>query len=156
MAVAPAMFWKLWMDVSSRPAPGFQPAAAKVCTLYSGLRTVACPVGTYTSIVHRYGTIERAVELRRVPSCQNRVPTETRRNLIRPDGTRRAPTDHSTVPYQCTTHTRTYTGPYGTLAYPDGTQPNPSSLTSDWVRQCATRNAGARPPPFWLVRPGTE
>ena len=57
--------------------------------------------GVRTSIVHRYGTVERPVEPRRVPLCQNRVPTETRRNPIWPDGTQRAPTDHSTVPYQC-------------------------------------------------------
>ena len=53
--------------------------------------------GVRTSIVHRYGTVERSVEPRRVPSCQNRVPTETRRNPIWPDGTRRALTDHSTA-----------------------------------------------------------
>ena len=47
------------------------------------------PVGTpwraqrvCTSIVHRYGPIERSVEPRRVPSCQIRVPTETRRNAV--------------------------------------------------------------------------
>ena len=34
------------------------------------------------SIVHRYGTVERSAEPRRVPSCQNKVPTETRRNPI--------------------------------------------------------------------------
>ena len=48
-------------------------------------------------------------------SCQNRVPMETRRNPTWPDGTRRALTDHSTVPYQCTVDIRTYirdhTGP---------------------------------------------
>ena len=65
--------------------------------------------GVRISIVHRYGTVERSVEPPRVPSCQNRVPTETRRNPTWPDGTRRALTDHSTVPYQCTTDTRTYT-----------------------------------------------
>ena len=82
--------------------------------------------GVRTSIVHRYGTVERSVEPRRVPSCQNRVPTETRRNPIWPEVTRRAPTDHSTVPYQCTTDIRTYTGPYGTLTHPDGTQWDPT------------------------------
>ena len=108
--------------------------------------------GVRTSIVHRYGTVERPVEPRRVPSCQISVPTETCRNPIWPDRTRRALTDHSTVPYQCTTDIRTDTGPYGTLTYPDGTknrtQPIPSSLTLDWVQQRATRNAGARPPPL--------
>ena len=39
------------------------------------------------SIVHRYGTVERSVEPRRVPPCQNRVPTETRRTSTQPDGT---------------------------------------------------------------------
>ena len=63
------------------------------------------------SIVHRHGTVERFVEPCRVPSCQNRVPTESRRNPIWPDGTRRAPTDHSIVPYQCTTDIRIHTGP---------------------------------------------
>ena len=82
--------------------------------------------GVRTSIVHRYGTVERSVEPRRVPSCQNRVPTETRRNPIWPDGTRRALTDHSTVPYQCTTDIRTYTGPYGTPTYPDRTWQDPT------------------------------
>ena len=53
--------------------------------------------------------------------AKNRVPTETRRNPIWPDRTRGAPTDHSTVPYQCTTDMRTYTGPYRTLTYPDRT-----------------------------------
>ena len=84
------------------------------------------PVWVRTSIVHQYGTVERSVEPRRVLSCQNRVPTETRRNPIWPDGTRRAPTDHSTVPYQCTTDIRTHTGPYGTLTCPDGTQWDPT------------------------------
>ena len=82
--------------------------------------------GVRTSIVHQYGTVERSVEPRRVPSCQNRVPTETRRNPIWPDGTRRALTDHSTVPYQCTTDIRTHMGPYGTLTCPDGTQCDPT------------------------------
>ena len=82
--------------------------------------------GVRTSIVHRYGPAERSVEPCRVPSCQNRVPTETCRNPIWPDRARRAPTDHSTVPYQCTTEVRTYTGPYGTLTYPDGTQWDPT------------------------------
>ena len=45
--------------------------------------------GVRTSIAHRYGTVERSVEPRRVPSGQNRVPTETCRNPIWPDGTRR-------------------------------------------------------------------
>ena len=89
----------------------------------------------------------------RVPSCQNRVPTETRRNPIWPDGTRRALTDHSTVPYQCTTDVRTFSGPYGALTDPDGTQPNPSSLIPDRVRQRATRNAGAQPPPLLARAP---
>ena len=82
--------------------------------------------GVCTSIVHRYGTVERPVETRRVSSCQNRVPMETRRNPIWPDGTRRGLTDHSIVPYQCTTDVRTYTGPYGTLTYPDGTRRDPT------------------------------
>ena len=82
--------------------------------------------GVRTSVVHRYGTVERSVEPRRVPSCQNRVPTETRRNPIWPDKTRRALTDHSTVPYRCTTDIRTDTGPYGTLSHPDGTQRDPT------------------------------
>ena len=82
--------------------------------------------GVCTSIVHRYRTVERSVQPRRVPSCQNRVPTETRRNPIWPDGTRRALTDHSTVPHQRTTDIRTYTGPYGTLMYTDRTQRDPT------------------------------
>ena len=40
-----------------------------------------------TSIVHRYGTVERFVEPHRVLSCQIRVPT----NLSEPDMTRQAP-----------------------------------------------------------------
>ena len=86
--------------------------------------------GVRTSIVHRYGTVERPVEPRRVLSCQNRVPTETCRNPIWSDRTRQALTDHSTVPYQCTTDVlllvRTYMGPYGTLTYPDGTRRDPT------------------------------
>ena len=70
-----------------------------------------CPVWVRTSIVHRYGTAERPVEPRQVPSCQNRVPTETRQNPIWPERTRRASTDNSTVPYWCTTDIRTHTGP---------------------------------------------
>ena len=38
--------------------------------------------GVRTSIVHRYGPVERSVEPRRVPSCQNNVPTETRWNAV--------------------------------------------------------------------------
>ena len=38
--------------------------------------------GVRTSIVHLYGPVERSVEPRRVPSCQNSVPTETRRNAV--------------------------------------------------------------------------
>ena len=45
--------------------------------------------GVRTSIVHRFGPVERSVEPRRVPSGQNRVPTETCRNPIWPDRTRR-------------------------------------------------------------------
>ena len=78
--------------------------------------------GVRTSIVHRYGTVERPVEPPRVPSCQNSVPTETRRNPIWPDGTRRI----TRLSRQCTTDIRTYTPPYGTLAYPDGTQREPT------------------------------
>ena len=44
--------------------------------------------GVRTSIVHRYGTVELPVESCWVPSCQNSVPTETRRN----DLARRDPT----------------------------------------------------------------
>ena len=51
--------------------------------------------GVRTSIVHRYGTVERSVKPCRVPSCQNRVPTETHRKPFWPDKTRRALTDHS-------------------------------------------------------------
>ena len=40
--------------------------------------------GVRTSIVHQYGTVERSVEPRRVPSCQIRVPMETRWNPIWP------------------------------------------------------------------------
>ena len=82
--------------------------------------------GVRTSIVHRYGTVERSVEPGRVLLCQSSVPTETHRNPKWPDGTRRALTDHSTVPYQCRTHIRTDTGPYGTLSYPDGAQRDPT------------------------------
>ena len=80
--------------------------------------------GVRTSIVHRYGTVERSVEPCRLPSCQISVPTETRQNPMWPDGTRRALTDHSTVTYQCTTDR--YTDRYGTLTYPDGTQRDPT------------------------------
>ena len=79
--------------------------------------------GVRTSIVHRYGTVERSVEPPWVPSCQNRVLTETRRNPTWPEVTRRALTDHSTVPYQCT-----YTGPYEILTDTDGTQWDPTQL----------------------------
>ena len=75
------------------------------------------PVWVRISIVHRYGTVERSVEPRRVPSCQIRVPTETRQNPIWPDGTRPALTDRSTFPYCYTIDIRTHTGPYRTLTY---------------------------------------
>ena len=55
--------------------------------------------GVRTSILHRYGTVERPVEPCRVLSCQIRVPTGTCRTPIWPDGTQQALTDHSTVPY---------------------------------------------------------
>ena len=84
------------------------------------------PVWVRTSIVHRYGTVERSVDPPRVPSCQDRVPTETRRNPIWPDRPRRALTDHSTVPYQCTTDIWTHTGPYGALTCPLETQRDPT------------------------------
>ena len=57
------------------------------------------PVWVRTSIVHQYGAVERSVEPRRIVLCQIRVPTETRRNPIWPNGTRRALTDRSTVQY---------------------------------------------------------
>ena len=57
------------------------------------------PVWVRTSIVHRYGTVERSVEPCRVPSCQIRVLTETRRNPIWPERTRRISTDESADPY---------------------------------------------------------
>ena len=84
------------------------------------------PAWVRMSIVHRYGTVERSVEPRQVPSCQNRVPTETRRNPIWPDRTRPAPRDHSTVPYRCTIDIRTHTGPYRILTCPSGTQRDPT------------------------------
>ena len=71
--------------------------------------------GVHTSSVHRYGTVERSVEPPRVLSCQNSFPTETHPNPIWPDGTRRALTDHSTVPYQCTIDIQTKTGQSGDL-----------------------------------------
>ena len=91
-------------------------------TEHSGLADAkhAGPVWVRTSIVHRYGTPERPVEPRRVTSCQKKIPTETCRNPIWPDRPRRALTDHSTVPYQCTIDIRTHTGPYGTLKNPIG------------------------------------
>ena len=76
--------------------------------------------GVRTSILHRYGTVERPVDPCRVLSCQNRVPTETRWNPTWSEVTRQALTDHSTVPYQCTIDIRTHTGPYGTLKNPVG------------------------------------
>ena len=65
--------------------------------------------GVRTSIVHRYGTVERPVEPQEVSSCQISVPTETPRNPIWPDGTRRAQPDHSIVRY--TIDVRAHTGP---------------------------------------------
>ncbi len=75
-----------------------------------------------TSIVHRYGTVDRPVEPCWVPSCQNGVRMETPRNPTWPDGTQGVSTDRSTVPYRCTIDIRTHTGPYGAPAIPDGTQ----------------------------------
>ena len=88
------------------------------------VRTLEGPVWVRTSIVHRYGTVERSVKPCRVLSCQIRVQMETRRNTIWLDRTRRALADHSTVPYQCTTDIRT--GRYGTMTYPAGTQQDPT------------------------------
>ena len=70
-----------------------------------------------------------SIEPCRVPLYQIGVPTETHRNPIWLDRTRRALTDHSTVPYQCTTHVRTYKEPHGTLPYHDGTQRDPTQPT---------------------------
>ena len=55
---------------------------------------VACPGVPY---------INRAPmrDSRATRRAQNRVPTETHRNPIWPEVTRRAPTDHSTVPSNC-------------------------------------------------------
>ena len=77
------------------------------------------PVWVRTSIVHQYGTVKRSVEPCGVLLCQIEVPTEAHRNPIWPDRTRRALTDHSTVPYQCTTDVRT-------LTYTDGTRRDPT------------------------------
>ena len=77
------------------------------------------PVWVRTSIVHRYGTVERSVEPRGVPSCQNRVPTETRRTrygLTEPDEPRRI-IRLSRIGVRLII--RTHTGPYGTLRDPD-------------------------------------
>ena len=82
------------------------------------------PVWLRTSIVLQYGTVERSVEPRRVPSCQIRVPTETRRNPMWPERTRWVSMDHSNDLYWCTTDIRTHTG---TLTCLDGTQPSPSN-----------------------------
>ena len=76
--------------------------------------TLEGPVWVRTSIVDQYGTVERCVEPRRVPSCQM--------DPIWPDGTRRALTDHSMASYGCTTKIGTHTDPRGTLTGPNRTQ----------------------------------
>ena len=75
-----------------------------------------------TSIVHRYG----GRPIRRAPSGPVVQKQGSDGNPSEPDMTGRTPTDDSTVPYQCTTDIWTYTGPYGTLKYPDGTQQDPT------------------------------
>ena len=52
-----------------------------------GRRGVPMLQGVRTSIVHRYGTVERSVEPCQVLLCQNRVPTE---NPSEPDMARQA------------------------------------------------------------------
>ena len=91
------------------------------------MRTPWGPVGVRTSIVHRYGTVERFVEPRRVPSCQIGVPTETRRTPIWLDVTRRVSTDRLTVPYRCAIDILwTHMEPRRALACPDSVRgPNP-------------------------------
>ena len=106
--------------------------------------------GVRTSIVHRYGTVERPVEPHRVPSCQNRVPTEVRRNPIWPDGARRAPTDDSTVPYQCTTDIRTHTGSSGVPMGPPGARQDPTGPRRTAGGTVGPRFIGASP--VWAAR----
>ena len=68
-----------------------------------------------------------------------------------PDVSRRAKTGFRRKPVG--------TQPYGTLTYPDGTQqaqPNPSSLTPDWVRQRATRKHWRSTTPLLTRAPRDE
>ena len=106
-----------------------------------------CAQGVRASIVHRYETVERSVKPRRVPSCQNRVPTETRRNPIWPDGTRRAPTDHSTVPYRCTIDVRTAWARHGVPTGPPEPRRDPRRTPGGTV---GPRLIGASP--VWAAR----
>ena len=98
-----------WGPVGSRRAPG-EPVGP-----------LEGAVWVCTSIVHRYGAVERWVGPRWVPSCQFRIPTETHRDAMRPERTPPVLTAHSTVPYRCTTEVRTHTGPYRTLTGPNQT-----------------------------------
>ena len=63
----------------------------------------------------------------------------------------------------CLVGVRLCTDPYGTVLDPDvpswdpmGPNPDHQTLTPDGVRQRATLNTGARPPPLWLMRLGME
>ena len=101
--------------------------------------------GVRTSIVHRYGTVERPVEPRRVPSCQIRVPTETRPNPIWPDGTRQGSTDRSTLLYRCTIDVRTHTGPSGVPTGPPGPRRDPTGPRRTAGGTVGPRFIGASP-----------
>ena len=81
--------------------------------------------GVRTSIVHRYGTVERSVEPCQVRSCPNRVPTETCFGTTGRQGARRiarlsridarlmyAPPGHATA------SPRAFWGPVGTQRTP--------------------------------------
>ena len=93
--------------------------------------------GVRASIVHRYGAVERPVEPCRVPSCQNRVPTDTCRN---PDLAREEPMSPDGSLDCPVSVYNWYTDPYGTIRDPDmpswgPTGPNltPQTPTPDGV-----------------------
>ena len=103
---------------------------------------VACPGGPYINRapIRDNQAICRAPTGPIVPKHgsdgNSSEPDMARSDPTSPDGSLDCPV------YQCTTDIRTDTEPYGTLAYPDGTQPNPSSLTPDWVLQfCDTETS---------------
>ena len=84
------------------------------------------PIWVRISIVHQYGTVERSVKARRVPSGHIGFRQVSIGTLIWPDRTRRGSTGRSTVQYRCRIHVWTHMGPYGVPTGPSGPRRDPT------------------------------